>query len=109
MEQLYKRWETPRCLFGDLAVFLFVVAQGLDGIFTYVGVQFWGPGIEANPIVSSTVRIVGLGAGLATLKLLAVGFGIALHLTRVHNVVALLTAIYFAAAILPWTALFLSN
>jgi len=30
-----------------------------------------------------------------------------LHLRRVHNLVALLTAIYFAAAVLPWTALFL--
>jgi hypothetical protein len=39
----------------------------------------------------------------------AVSLGIALHLRRVHNVVALLTAIYLAAAILPWTALFLSN
>jgi hypothetical protein len=41
-------------------------------------------------------------------KLVAVAFGIALHLRRVHNVVALLTAIYVAAAILPWTALFAS-
>jgi hypothetical protein len=32
-----------------------------------------------------------------------------LHLRRVHNLVALLTAIYFTAAILPWTALFLTN
>ena len=86
-----------------------MLAQGLDGMFTYVGVQFWGPDIEANPIVSSTVRLVGLGAGLTAVKLVAVGFGMALHLRRVHNVVALLTAIYFVAAILPWTALFLSN
>ena len=109
MEQLYKRWETPRCLFGDLAVFLFVVAQGLDGIFTYVGVQFWGPGIEANPIVSSTVNAIGLGVGLATVKLVAIALGIGLHLRRVHNLVALLTGIYLAAAVVPWTALFLTR
>ena len=108
MESLYRRWETPRSLFGDLTVFTFVVVQGLDGVFTYLGVRFWGPGIEANPIVSSTVSVFGLGAGLATVKLVAVTFGIALHLRRVHNVVALLTAVYLAAAILPWTALFLT-
>jgi hypothetical protein len=32
-----------------------------------------------------------------------------LHLRRVHNLVALLTVIYLAAAIVPWTALFLAN
>ena len=77
-------------------------------MFTYLGVQLWGLGIEANPVVSSTVSIVGLGVGVTAVKLMAVGFGIVLHLRRVHNVVALLTAIYVAAAILPWTALFLS-
>lgn len=107
MEDLYRRWETPRCCFGDLAVLLFVVVQCLDGVFTYLGVRFWGPGIEANPIVSSTVAVIGLGAGLAVLKLTAVAFGVVLHLRRVHNVVALLTAIYVGAAIVPWTALFL--
>jgi len=39
----------------------------------------------------------------------AISFGILLHLRRVHNIVAALTAIYFAAAILPWTALFLTQ
>jgi Domain of unknown function (DUF5658) len=108
VERLYRRWETPRCLFGDFVVLSFMIVQCLDGIFTYLGVRLWGPGIEANPIVSSTVELVGLGAGLTAVKLVAVAFGIALHLRRVHNVVALLTAIYVAAAILPWTALFFS-
>ena len=107
MEHLYRRWEEPRCWFGDLAVLAFLVVQSLDGVFTYVGVTFWGPGIEANPIVSSTVNAVGLGVGLATVKLFAVGLGIGLHLRRVHNLVALLTGIYLAAAIVPWTALYL--
>ena len=86
----------------------FLVVQCLDGVFTYLGVRWWGPTVEANPIVSSTVNIFGLGAGLTAVKLVAVGFGITLHLRRVHNVVALLTALYIAGAILPWTALFLS-
>ena len=83
--------------------------QCLDGAFTYLGVSIWGLGIEANPLISSAVTAAGLAAGLTAAKLVAVMFGIALHLRRVHNLVALLTAIYFAAAILPWTALFLTH
>ncbi len=108
MEVLYRRWETPDSVFGNTIVLVFLFVQLLDGVFTYLGVTIWGPGIEANPIVSSTVALVGLGAGLATAKLLAVGLGIVLHLRRVHNLVALLTAMDSCAAISPWTALFLS-
>lgn len=106
MERLYKRWDTPS-LFGDLAVLSFLVVQCLDGVFTYIGISSWGPGIEANPIVSSAVAYAGVGTGLTTMKLIAVCCGIILHIRRVHNLVALLTAIYIAAAILPWTAVFL--
>ncbi len=108
MEVLYRRWEPADSRFGNAIVVAFLIVQCLDGVFTYLGVTIWGPGIEANPIVSSAVGLVGLGAGLATAKLLAVGLGIVLHLRRVHNLVALLTAIYICAAIIPWTALFLS-
>jgi hypothetical protein len=40
---------------------------------------------------------------------MAIGFGILLHLRRVHNLVALLTAVYVVAAIVPWTAIFLTQ
>jgi Domain of unknown function (DUF5658) len=109
MTHLYKRWDTPQCLFGDVAVLGFLVVQCLDGAFTYLGVKMWGLGIEANPLVSSAVAVAGLGFGLAGAKLVAMGFGILLHLCRVHTLVALLTAIYVAAAIIPWTALFLTQ
>ncbi len=83
--------------------------QCLDGAFTYLGVRMWGLGIEANPLVSSAVSAAGLGAGLAGTKLMAISFGMLLHLRRVHNLVALLTAIYLAAAIVPWAAIFLTQ
>ena len=92
-----------------MAVIGFLLVQFLDGGFTYLGVSFWGVGIEANPLVSSAVAAAGLGAGLAAAKLVAIGCGILLHLRRVHNLVALLTVVYVAAAILPWTALFLTQ
>ncbi|HZR22403.1 MAG TPA: DUF5658 family protein [Vicinamibacterales bacterium] len=96
-------------MFGDLVVIGFVLAQVLDGVFTYLGVRIWGLGIEANPVVSSAVAMAGPVAGLTAVKLIAISFGALLHVRRVHNLVALLTAIYFAAAILPWTAIFLSQ
>ena len=107
MGRLYRRWDTPRSRFGDLAVVLFLIVQCLDGVFTYLGVTIWGPGVEANPIISSAVSLAGLGVGLAGAKLVAVGLGVMLHLQRVHNVVALLTFIYTAMAILPWTMMFM--
>lgn len=107
MVHLYRRWDTPRCRFGDIAVLGFLLVQCLDGVFTYLGVCLWGPGVEANPIISSAVASAGLGAGLAGTKLAAMGFGILLHLHRVHTVVALLTAVYVGGAIVPWTVMFL--
>ena len=92
-----------------MAVICFLLVQGLDGAFTYLGVSTWGLAIEGNPLVSSAMSYAGWGAGLAGAKLVAVGFGILLHLHRVHNLVALLTAFYVAVAILPWTALFLTH
>jgi hypothetical protein len=108
MAFLYRRWG-PKSVFGDYAVLGFLVVQCLDGAFTYLGVTIWGPGVEANPIVSSAVQVAGLGTGLAAVKLVAVALGIALHLRRIHNAVALLTILYLAAAILPWSALFLTQ
>ena len=109
MTRLYKRWDTPRSLFGDIVVLGFVLAQCLDGVFTYLGVSAWGPAAEGNPLVSSAVSAAGLGVGLAGVKLFAVGLGVALHLARIHYLVALLTAIYFACAIVPWTLMFLGG
>src|SRR5262245_66008103 len=109
MERLCRRCEQPQSLFGDLAVVGFVIVQSLDGIFTYLGLRLFGPGIEANPLISSAVATAGPAAGLAGAKLVAVALGILLHLRRVHNIVAFLTALYVALAILPWTAVFLVN
>src|ERR1700726_927470 len=109
MAYLWKRWDARQSRFGDAVVLGFLLVQCLDGVLTYLGVSIWGRGIEANPLVSLAIAAGGLGARLAATKMVAIGFGIVLPLCRVHNLVALLTAIYVAAAILPWTALFLTN
>jgi hypothetical protein len=101
-------WQDQRSRFGDVAVIAFLLVQCLDGALTYLGMRTWGPAIEANPIVSAAVASVGLAGGLVGAKLVAVFLGILLHLRHVHGLVALLTLVYVAAAIVPWTALFLT-
>jgi hypothetical protein len=89
--------------FGNLAIILFLVMQGLDGVFTYVGLAIYGPAIEANPLLGWLMHSFGAGPALAGAKLTAAGLGIILHLVAVHRAVALLTILYACAAILPWT------
>jgi hypothetical protein len=93
--------------FGDLAVLGFLCVQFMDGVLTYLGVMTWGASIEANPIISSAMAYAGPEAGLVAAKATAMGFGILLHLRLLHTIVALLTAFYVAASIVPWAALFL--
>ena len=106
MEGLVGQWEQPKSRFGDLMVVGFVLMQCLDAMFTYVGVSIWGPAIEANPLISSAIASAGIVGALGAAKGVAIGFGMLLHLRRVHSLVAVLTAIYFAVAILPWATLF---
>jgi hypothetical protein len=100
-------WNTwlRRSRFGDAALLVFLLAQCLDGVFTYVGVISFGPGIEANPLVAGLMTAVGHGAGLLTAKAVAVALGIALHVRQVHAAVAALAAFYVVAAVLPWVAI----
>ena len=107
MERLYRPWDDRRSFFGDAMVIGFLLVQTFDGIFTYLGVRTWGPAIEANPIVSSAVAVLGLMTGLATVKMFAIGLGILLHLRRVHMLVAVLNAVYLAVAIVPWATILL--
>lgn len=93
--------------FGNAAVVAFLLVQGLDGVLTYIGLVTLGPQMEGNPFVASLMVAFGMGAGLTGAKLVAAVLGIALHLTGVHRLVALLAGIYFAVAVIPWTALLL--
>src|SRR5262249_59996375 len=77
MALLYKRWDEPRCIFGDMVVLGFVLMQCLDGVFTYLGVSLWGPAIEANPLIASAIAAVGGSLGLGGAQVLP-GF-LAIH------------------------------
>jgi uncharacterized membrane protein len=90
---------------ANAAVVLFLIAQACDGVFTYIGVSVYGPAIEGNPVVGWLMGAMGQGMALATTKMTAGAFGIALHLCAVHKVVAALAGFYVIVAILPWIAI----
>jgi hypothetical protein len=90
--------------FGNLVVVAFLLTQALDGVLTYVGVNSLDHVTEGNPVVAGLMATIGFGPGLLSAKLWACGLGSALHLSGTHRLVALLTAVYLVAAILPWTA-----
>lgn len=94
-----------RSFFGDLVIIAFLMSQALDGVLTYLGVKQFGPGIEANPLISSAMPVLGQAATVTVAKLLASAFGMVLHVTGVHRVVAVLTALYLAGAVVPWAAI----
>jgi uncharacterized membrane protein len=96
---------TQRNVFGDVALLLFLVAQASDGVLTYVGVSTYGVGIEGNPVIAWLMGAMGEGLALTTAKVTAGMFGIALHLSSVHKVVAVLALFYFAVAVFPWLAI----
>ncbi len=91
--------------FGNVAIVAFLLAQCLDGIFTYIGVSTYGIGVEANPLLAGLMMSLGHGTALFAAKALAAGLGACLHLREIHGAVALLAGFYVAVAILPWMAI----
>ena len=96
---------TRRSMFGDIALIAFLLAQASDGVLTYIGVSTYGLHIEGNPLIAWLMSAMGEGPALATAKLAAGFFGIALHLSAVHKAVALLAGFYVAVAIIPWVTI----
>jgi len=94
----------PRA-FGDVIWVLFIGAQAADGVFTYLGLRVYGIGMEGNPLISWYATTVGIGAALASAKLLAATCAVFLHLVGRHVTLAALTVVYLVGAVWPWTEL----
>lgn len=90
---------------GDAALLLFLIAQCLDGVFTYVGVVTYGRAIEANPLMLLLMAHLGHGFALMCAKSTAGLLGIGLHLRRAHLAVGLLALFYLFVAVLPWVSI----
>ena len=97
--------ENRHTAFGNAVILVFLCAQAADGVFTYLGVHAFGRMIEANPLISYLMQVVGTGPALAGAKFAAISCGSLLHLLTVHRIVAVLTGIYLVAAIVPWVYL----
>ena len=95
-------WTARPSLFGDLVVIVFLLAQCLDGVFTYIGVVSFGLSIEANPIIAALMNTFGHGVALTGAKMVAATLGICLHLRQIHSAVAILAGFYLVVAIVPW-------
>jgi uncharacterized membrane protein len=102
-----KLWNAapPRSVFGDVVLVVFLLAQCLDGVFTYVGIVTYGRSIEANPLMLALMSHVGHGVALMTAKSVAGLLGVGLHLRGIHLAVALLAAFYMVVAVVPWIAI----
>jgi uncharacterized membrane protein len=103
---IYAARVRPRAnFFGNCVVVAFLLAQAFDGVLTYVGVRQYGLAVEGNPLLGWLMASFGSGVALAAAKAVAGAFGIALHLSAVHRLVAALAAFYVAVAVVPWMAI----
>lgn len=102
MAPLLRKFRYGRLSRGEMVILAFFCVQALDAAFTYWGVMAFGRSIEANPLIAGLMSVMGEGPALASAKVAAACFGIILHLTQVHRIVAALTLFYLCAAIGPW-------
>jgi len=98
------RIASSSALFGNIVIVLFLIAQVLDGAFTYLGISSFGLA-EGNPIIAHYIREHGLGISLMAAKIVAVFCAMALHLLGLHRTLGVLTLLYLTCAVLPWSYL----
>jgi hypothetical protein len=88
------------------AVFaIFVLAQVLDGVLTYVGVSMLGVEMEANLVLAGWMELIGAPGALLGAKLLACGCGYILYRTAWHRPLAATAGLYLGVAVVPWMAI----
>jgi len=92
-----------RSIFGDVILLVFLLAQLMDGVFTYVGIATFGETIEANPLLAWYIAMFGPAVALIGAKMVAIACAATLHVFARHRTVAVLTLVYLAAAVWPWT------
>lgn len=86
---------------------LFAVVQIADAVFTLSGVRRFGPSVEANPVLAFYMATWGVGVTLVGAKSIAMALAVTLAARSYDVALTVLTFIYLAAAIFPWTWLFL--
>ena len=92
-------------MFGDGILLAFLLAQLSDGILTYVGISTFGEAIEANPLLAWYISRFGPAVAVIGAKSFAVACAATLHFCDRHRTVGVLTIVYLAGAVWPWTRL----
>lgn len=87
-----------------------VILQIADGYLTSMGISRFGMASEGNPVLRSLMEQFGHIPTLAILKLLAVAIVIGLVFSArsvpwVKGALGAIAAVYFFAAVVPWTYL----
>ena len=93
------RLRQPR-LMSTLVVF--VAVQCADAYLTVEGIARFGFAVEANPILAWYVAAFGTGVALVGAKTVAVACAATLWAGGRQRTLAILTALYVVAAIVPW-------
>ena len=85
-----------------IVLLLFLAAQILDGVFTWVAVDSHGVAAEGNSILATWMLLAGPAPTLLAAKLVAAAGGVLLYARGVHGILAGLTVFYAVGAIGPW-------
>jgi hypothetical protein len=81
---------------------LFVCIQIADACLTAFGIDRFGVGAEANPLIALGFVMLGPAAALTLAKGAAVAGAVILYRLSRHGLLTLLTMMYVFVAIMPW-------
>jgi hypothetical protein len=94
--------EQPAWRDATIVFVIFLLAQVMDGVLTYVGVSLLGIGIEANFLLATWMEVIGAPTALLGAKLMACGCGYILYRTAWHRPLAITAGLCLGVAVVPW-------
>jgi len=94
-----------RSPFGEIVLVAFILTQAVDGVLTYMGIRRFGTEIEANALIGWYALSFGVGHALIGAKAFAVMCAAILYVNKRHLAIGVLTLVYLAGAVWPWTRL----
>ena len=96
-------------VFSRVTLLLFLAAQAIDGLFTYMAVHAYGVHAEGNILIATWMALVGPAVALFGAKTVACACGVLLYVRGLHRTLSLLTALYVIGAIGPWMMVFVRH
>jgi hypothetical protein len=92
-----------------LVLYIFLIAQFLDGALTYVGVMQFGIEAEGNVLLMSLMYAWGAGPALVAAKVFSGFCGVVLFAVSVYRVLAAAAGLCIGVAVVPWMAVLAWN